>query len=105
MVIKFRKNAIKFLEKADSEDAARIREKLDRLQIFVEEQGMIPFTELDIKKMKGDWEGFYRLRIGNIRIVFLVDLESAEIEIYTIGAVEMFINNDSGSKFRRHPYP
>lgn len=36
--------------------------------------------------MKGDWEGFYRLRIGNIRIVFLVDFDSSEIEIYTIGS-------------------
>lgn len=86
MVIKFRKNAIKFLEKADSEDAARIKEKLAQLQNFVEEQGIIPFTELDIKKMKGDWEGFYRLRIGNIRIVFLVELDSREIEIYKIGS-------------------
>lgn len=86
MAIKFRKNAIKFLEKADIEDAARIREKLNQLLIFVEEQAIIPFTELDIKKMKGDWEGFYRLRIGKIRIVFIVDLDSAEIEIYSIGA-------------------
>jgi mRNA interferase RelE/StbE len=35
--------------------------------------------------MRGNWEGFYRLRIGKIRIVFLVDIDSAEIEIYTIG--------------------
>lgn len=86
MGIKFRKNAIKFLEKADIEDTARIREKINQLLIFVEEQGIIPFTELDIKKMKGDWEGFYRLRIGNIRIVFIVDFDSSEIEIYTIGS-------------------
>lgn len=86
MAIKFRKNAIKFLEKVDIEDAARIREKINQLLIFVEEQGIIPFTELDIKKMKGDKEGFYRLRIGKIRIVFIVDIDSAEIEIYTIGS-------------------
>lgn len=86
MAIKFRKNVIKFLEKVDIEDAARIREKINQLHIFVEEQGIIPFTELDIKKMKGDKEGFYRLRIGNIRIVFLVDIDAAEIEIYSIGS-------------------
>ena len=85
MGIKFRKNAIKFLEKASIEDAARIRDSLNKLLIFVEEQGIIPFTELDIKKMKGDWEGFYRLRIGKIRIVFRVNIDSTEIEIYTIG--------------------
>ncbi len=60
MVIKFRKNAIKFLDKANVEDTERIREKLNQILIFVEQQGIIPFTELDIKKMKGDWEGFYR---------------------------------------------
>lgn len=86
MVIKFRKNAVKFLEKADVEDVVRIGEKLNHLLIYVEEQGIIPFTELDIKKMKGEWEGFYRLRIGKIRIIFLVNIASAEVEIYTIGA-------------------
>lgn len=86
MKIKFRRNAIKFLEKASSEDAARIRDSLNQLLIFVQEQGIIPFTELDIKKMKGDWEGFYRLRIGKIRIIFRFNIDSDEIEIHTIGA-------------------
>lgn len=86
MVIKFRKDAIKFLEKATLEDASRIREKLNELLTFVEEQGIIPFMELDIKNMRGNWEGFYRLRIGKFRIVFRVDFDSDEIEIYTIGA-------------------
>ncbi len=85
MVIKFRKNAIKFLEKANTEDAAKIQEKLNQLLIFAEEQGIIPFTDLDIKKMKGDWEGFYRLRIGKIRIIFIVNMDLGEIQIYTIG--------------------
>jgi mRNA interferase RelE/StbE len=85
MAIKFRKNAIKFLEKANVEDTEKIQEKLNQLLIFLEEQGIIPFTELDIKKMKGDWEGFYRLRIGKIRIIFKVAMDSREIEIYTIG--------------------
>lgn len=85
MAIKFRKNAIKFLEKANFEDAEKIQEKISQLLYFVEEQAIIPFTELDIKKMKGDWEGFYRLRIGKIRIVFTVNTQSGEVEILTIG--------------------
>ncbi|ALB42190.1 MULTISPECIES: type II toxin-antitoxin system RelE/ParE family toxin [unclassified Anabaena] len=85
MAIKFRKNAIKFLEKANLEDAEKIQEKISQLLYFVEEQAIIPFTELDIKKMKGDWEGFYRLRIGKIRIVFTVNTQSGEVEIFTIG--------------------
>ena len=86
MAIKFRKNAIKFLEKANLEDVEKIQEKISQLLAFVEEQAIIPFTELDIKKMKGDWEGFYRLRIGKIRIVFTVNTQSGEVEIFTIGA-------------------
>jgi mRNA interferase RelE/StbE len=86
MAIKFRKNAIKFLEKANLEDVEKIQEKISQLLYFVEEQAIIPFTELDIKKMKGDWEGFYRLRIGKIRIVFTVNTQSGEVEIFTIGA-------------------
>jgi len=85
MAIKFRKNAIKFLEKANLEDVEKIQEKISQLLAFVEEQAIIPFTELDIKKMKGDWEGFYRLRIGKIRIVFTVNTQSGEVEILTIG--------------------
>jgi mRNA interferase RelE/StbE len=48
--------------------------------------GVIPFTELDIKKMKGDWEGFYRLRIGKNRVIFTLDSDSRDIEVYVIGA-------------------
>jgi len=50
-----------------------------------EEQGVIPFTVLDIKKMKGEWEGFYRLLDVKIRVIFTVSLDSADLEIYTIG--------------------
>jgi mRNA interferase RelE/StbE len=54
--------------------------------IAIEQQGIIPFTELDIKKMRGDWEGFYRLRVGKMRVIFIVDFDSSELEVYTIGA-------------------
>ena len=86
MAVKFRKQAIKFLQKTTLEDAAKIQGQLSQLLIAIEEQGVIPFTDLDIKKMKGQWEGFYRLRVGKIRVIFTVNLDSASIEIYTIGA-------------------
>jgi mRNA interferase RelE/StbE len=86
MAIRFRKKAIKFLEKANSEDVENIREQINQLAIAVEELGVIPFTELDIKKMKGDWEGFYRLRVGKNRVIFTLDSDSRDIEVYVIGA-------------------
>ena len=57
MAVKFRKQAIKFLQKSSAEDAAKIQGALRQLVVTVEEQGIIPFNDLDIKKMKGKWEG------------------------------------------------
>ncbi|NUN64834.1 type II toxin-antitoxin system RelE/ParE family toxin [Pseudanabaena biceps] len=86
MAIKFRKQAVKFLQKAYAEDASKIQGALRQLIITVEEQGIIPFNDLDIKKMKGEWEGFYRLRVGKNRVVFTVRIDSGEVDVYTIGA-------------------
>ena len=85
MSLKFRKSAIKFLQSADRETTANIRQKLNQLVSSVENQSIIPFNDLDIKKMKGNWEGYYRLRIGKIRVIFMVDLTLGDIEIYNIG--------------------
>jgi mRNA interferase RelE/StbE len=54
MVVKFRKQAIKFLEKSSSQEVENIRTSIKLIILAVEEQGIIPFTQLDIKKMKGD---------------------------------------------------
>jgi len=54
--------------------------------VSVEAQSVIPFTERDIKQMKGDWEGFYRLRIFKVRLIFTVDTISGDIEVYSIGS-------------------
>jgi mRNA interferase RelE/StbE len=85
MTLKFRKNAIKFLESLDDKAKKKIRQKLKILVYSVDDQAIIPFNDLDIKKMKGNWEGFYRLRIGTIRVIFTVDLTSGNIEVYRIG--------------------
>jgi mRNA interferase RelE/StbE len=85
MSIKFRKEASKFLDKASFEDVTRIGNKINQLLISIEEEKTIPFTELNIKKMRGNWEGFYRIRIGKIRIVFTADIDSTEVVVYTIG--------------------
>jgi len=86
MAVKFRKQAVKFLQKASTEDVSRIQSALRQLIIMVEEQGIIPFNDLDIKKMKGEWEGFYRLRVRKNRVIFAVRIDSGEVDVYTIGA-------------------
>lgn len=85
MTLSFRKNALKSLKTLDNETTEKIRQKLKILVTSIENQSIIPFNDLDIKKMKGNWEGFYRLRIGKIRVIFTVDLTSGNVEIYTIG--------------------
>jgi mRNA interferase RelE/StbE len=82
MAIKFRKQAIKFIEKVDPDTLNRIQEKLNQLVTTIEEQSIIPFTELDIKQMKGEWEGFYRLRVGKVRLIFTVDIASGDKLFY-----------------------
>ena len=58
------KEAVKFLEKLSAKEAEKIREKMAALLEAIESEGMIPFNELDIKSLKGDWKGFLRMRIG-----------------------------------------
>jgi mRNA interferase RelE/StbE len=86
MAVKFRKQAIKFLEKCNPQELENIRSAIQLITFTVEEQEIIPFTELDIKKMKGDWKGYYRLRIGKNRVIFTVDFKAKNITIYAIGA-------------------
>ena len=35
---------------------------------------------VDLKKLKGDWLGFYRIRRGDLRIIFEIDFEKHELE-------------------------
>jgi mRNA interferase RelE/StbE len=86
MVVNFRKQAFKFLQKSSPNLIAEIRQQLDQIDIAIELQSVIPFTELDIKKMKGDWAGYYRLRIGDVRVIFSVDDKSGNVDVYKIGS-------------------
>jgi len=36
--------------------------------------------------MKGDWAGYYRLRAGDLRIIFKVDETLENIDVYKIGS-------------------
>jgi mRNA interferase RelE/StbE len=84
MEILFSKEATRFLKKLSTKEAEKIREKLADLLNSIVETGVIPFNDLDIKNLKGDWQGFSRMRIGKVRVVFKVDAESDELQIYDI---------------------
>jgi mRNA interferase RelE/StbE len=61
--LKFSKNATKFLSEISVNDQQRLKEKLKILLLAVEENGTIPFRELDIKNLKGEWKGCQRMRV------------------------------------------
>lgn len=84
MRIKFSRNAVKFLEKITEKDNERIRQKMRALVLSIEEQGIIPFREMDIKKLSGEWFEFFRMRIGKIRVIFRIDRGKDEILVYEI---------------------
>ena len=82
MEVRFSKKAVKFLKKLDAQSAEKVRQKILQLQSMLETEGVIPFTELDIKKLKGQWDGYFRLRVGQIRVIFTV--VNSKIEILLI---------------------
>ncbi|RMG27302.1 MAG: type II toxin-antitoxin system RelE/ParE family toxin [Methanobacteriota archaeon] len=84
MRVKFSKQAIGFLEKCPSKQKERVRSKINFLVSALEKHGIIPFRELDIRKMSGSWEGFFRMRSGKTRVVFRIDKKNDILWIYLI---------------------
>jgi mRNA interferase RelE/StbE len=78
------KNAIKFLKKISVKESEKIKNKIYFLLSLAEKSESIIYGELDVKTLKGDWEGFSRLRIGKVRVIFTVDLIQDELLIYAI---------------------
>jgi len=84
MKVRFHSRAVKFLEKLDEKDKERIRLKLKFLVNTIEAQGIIPFKELDVKRLEGAWKGFLRMRSGRMRIIFRIDREDDVLLVYEI---------------------
>jgi len=71
----YRKQAFKFLEQNKLLEETKIK--------------IIKFLKgerVDIKKMKGNWEGYLRLRIGNYRIIFRIDFDNNIVDIVKAGS-------------------
>ena len=84
MKVEFSKRAAKFLKKLDSDKQRLVRVKITTLETSLTERKALPFDQLDIKKMKGNWRGYFRVRIGQIRIIFTIRLEADRLYIYDI---------------------
>jgi len=84
MRVRFHSRAVKFLEKLEEKDKERIRLKLKFLVSTIEAQGIIPFKELDVKRLEGEWKGFLRMRLGKVRVIFRIDKEENVLLVYEI---------------------
>lgn len=84
MRVRFHNRAVKFLEKLDEKEKERVRLKLKSLVSAIEAQGIIPFKELDVKKLEGEWKGFLRMRIGRVRVIFRIEKQDDVLLVYEI---------------------
>ena len=62
--IDFSKDSLKFLEKNNLKEDFLIEKIKLALRKFKGED-----INIDIKKLRGKWEGFYRIRFGKLRII------------------------------------
>lgn len=76
--VKLTKEAVKFIEKCDSNTKKRIKEALERI-------AHSPFVGKDIKKLKDKFPPLYKYRVGDIRIIYQIQKEEEVILIVTIG--------------------
>jgi len=71
------RKAQKFYEKASDELAVQIDDCIDSLS-------QNPYKGADIKKLKGNYFGYWRYRIGNYRVIYYVEEEKKNIAIFLI---------------------
>jgi len=81
--IKYHRDAKKFLEKLDKNRRRLILDRLEELKRYLQD-GIIPIRRLDIKKLRGKWEGFLRIRVGEFRIIVKIDPSTRIIYVYHV---------------------
>jgi mRNA interferase RelE/StbE len=73
------KSAFKHLKKLNKKTANRILEALEKL-----ENAENPLFHKDVRPLIGELRGFYRLRVGEYRIIFELDRKHKRIGIHLI---------------------
>lgn len=80
--IKINKSAKKYLEKIDNRKKENLLVYIKELKNWVENRDQFV---LDIKALKGQWEGKFRVKTGNIRVIFKIIPVERQIKILYIG--------------------
>ena len=82
--VKLSDSAIKSLEYLRIKEKEKIKNTLKILLDSLEE-GKISFTQLNIRKLKGKWEGFLRIKVGKkLRIILRIEWNKSEVYVYEI---------------------
>jgi mRNA interferase RelE/StbE len=76
--IELSRKVAKFYQKADTATVRRLNAAFDRL-------AEDPFNHNNIKPLSGELQGSFRLRIGNLRIIYSVDDTIKIVYIEVIG--------------------
>ena len=77
--VKIKRRAVKTLERLPEHYKLKVLEALDKLKT-----DPVPFRDYDIKKLKG-FEDTFKIRIGDIRVVYTINWGSKTIIIHFIG--------------------
>jgi mRNA interferase RelE/StbE len=76
--IEYSRDADKFIKKQNIQ--SEVREEFKKFLLKIKGENV----NIDLKKLEGDWEGYYRLRKGRIRIIFEINKEEHIIFIEKI---------------------
>ncbi|MBI3398248.1 MAG: type II toxin-antitoxin system RelE/ParE family toxin [Deltaproteobacteria bacterium] len=76
--IEYSKRAIDFTELHGMRD--KVRESVKNFIIRITGSS----NNIDVKKLKGEWSGYYRIRKGKVRIIVKPDIESRTIFVDTV---------------------
>lgn len=74
--------ARKYLQKITPHKKEQLLRSIKELNYWLENK---TYGYQDIKALKGEWAGHYRLRVGNTRIIFQVIHEENLLKIINIG--------------------
>lgn len=81
--IRIHRKALKFLEELPSDKRSLVEGRLKEL-LEALERGILPYRRLDLRKLRGEWRGFLRMRVSDIRIILKTDFNTKTIYIYHI---------------------
>ena len=76
--VKLSKQAVKFLKRLNEPQYSNVNSKLKSLIQW-------PLKNKDVKSMKGLYRGYYRMRVGKIRIIFYPDIKNNIIYVDAVG--------------------